>query len=261
MLFIEGDRQASMVSIIDVNDICRGWKCLTSQISAVLKPKLQFKLQLLCSLLNPLTLLLLSLWIWPRLHRRYQHFILRIGYYYPLSVEAKAYFCAAWPVLCCKRMIKVTLKRQKKPETYFGRLILPLLSPLSFSSLFFVCRDSWSTQHFRVWKSTQSYTFGKQKTVLEMRNTPSYNGLSVTGAVVGTDLQQLQIVQIQRALRSSSLHHVQVVKALLSISWKTHTWRPTKSSDADQNTHKHLQVWLHGSQPFQKKQEKTNKNI
>lgn len=61
MLFIEGDRQASMFSIIDVNDICRGWKCLTSQISAVLKPKLQFQLQLLCSLLNPLTLLLLSL--------------------------------------------------------------------------------------------------------------------------------------------------------------------------------------------------------
>lgn len=61
MLVIEGDGQASTFSIIDVNDICRGWKCLTFQISAVQKPKLQFQLQLLCSLLNPLTLLLLSL--------------------------------------------------------------------------------------------------------------------------------------------------------------------------------------------------------
>lgn len=43
-------------------------------------------------------------------------------------------------------------------------------------------------------------------------------------SIVGTDLQQFEVVQVQRALRACSLHHVQVVKALLSISCE-HTHR------------------------------------
>lgn len=60
--------------------------------------------------------------------------------------------------------------------------------------------------------------------------------------MVNTDLQQLQIVQIQWALRSSSLHHVQVVKALLSIAWKTHS-----NPQSAQTLAKHKEASAHSS--------------
>lgn len=46
--------------------------------------------------------------------------------------------------------------------------------------------------------------------------------------IVGTDLQQFEIVQVQRALGAGGLHHIQVVKALLAVSYghkDTHTKR------------------------------------
>lgn len=55
-----------------------------------------------------------------------------------------------------------------------------------------------------------------------------------TETSVRTDLQQFEIVEVQRALGASSLHHIQVVQPLLTVSCgstETHRERSEKSTE------------------------------